>query len=284
MSNPGPSSSSNINTQAVTGAVAAAGKPSFFLAGNTPISPFQMSQAFGSIYGLSSAATPTGIAPSGTMGANGALTLGTSLILTYGGAAGASVGIWLYFPAGAVYGGSVAGSYWCVMSSGTAGTVYNNIYIAPNLNPPPTTLVPVVDPGPGSYTGVTTEVVVFGSTIPAGNMGTTGVLESFHLISANNNANVKTARVRFGGIAGTIFETLTLTNTRTSTSLTHILNRDATNIQVGSPAVGFGNSASGPVIGNIDTTVDQQVVTTLQMATATDFMICEIVDLDIDNT
>lgn len=284
MANPGPSSSSNINTMPVTGATSAAGKPTFFLGGPNPITPFQMSQAFGSIYGLASIATPTGIAPSGSIGANGALTLGTSLILTYGGTGNASSGIWLYFPAGAVYQASAAGSYWCVMSSGTVGTVYNNIYVSPGLNTPPTTLVPVVDPGPGSYTGVTTEVVVFGTTVPGGSLGTTGVLESFHLISANNNANAKTARVRFGGISGTVFETLTLTNTRTNTSLTHILNRDAANIQIGSPAVGFGASATGPIIGNVDTSVDQQVVTTLQMATATDFMICEIADLDIDNT
>lgn len=283
MSNPGPSSSSNLNTQPVTGSVGSNGKPLFFLSGNTPISPFNMSQAFGTIYGISSTALPTGIAPSGSVGANGALTLGTSLILTYG-PTGVSPGIWLYFPQSAVYGGSVAGLYWCVMTSGTAGTVFNNIYVPPGDNFPPTTPVSIVDPGPGNYTGVTSEVVVYGSVVPGGTMGTTGVLESFHLISANNNANVKTARVRFGGIGGTIFETLPLTNTRTSTSLTHILNRNSASFQVGSPAVGFGASASGPITGNVDTSVDQQVVTTLQLATATDFIICEIADLDIDNT
>lgn len=283
MSNPGPASSSNINTQPVTGAIGSNGKPSFYLAGNTPITPFQMSQAFGSIYGLSSTAVPTGIAPSGSVGANGALTLGTSLILTYG-PTGVSSGIWLYFPQSAVYGGSIAGSYWCVMTSGTAGTVYNNIYIPPGDNFPPSTLVSIVDPGPGNYTGVTSEVVVYGTVVPGTAMGTTGVLESFHLISANNNANVKTARVRFGGISGTIFESLPLANTRTSTSLTHILNRNSASFQVGSPAVGFGNSASGPVTSNIDTSQDQQFVTTLQLATATDFIISEIADLDIDNT
>lgn len=79
-------------------------------------------------YILAQCNVPIGIAPTGTMAANGAITLGTALNTTYSG------GLWLYLPAGAAYAGSLAGFYWTVMSSTTLGTVYNNTY-TPGTDP-----------------------------------------------------------------------------------------------------------------------------------------------------
>lgn len=90
---------------------------------------------------------PVVLAPSGSVAANGALTLGTTLTQTFSG------GCWMYFPSGAVYAGSAAGLYWVVMSSGTAGIIYdtiNNGYINR-----PSTVTPIAAAGPGAFTGVT---------------------------------------------------------------------------------------------------------------------------------
>lgn len=54
---------------------------------------------------LHQSAVPVGIAPSGTMGANGSVTLGTALSVVY------SVGVFLYYPASAAYTASAAGFY-----------------------------------------------------------------------------------------------------------------------------------------------------------------------------
>lgn len=62
---------------------------------------------------------PVAIAPTGTMANNGAITLGTALNATY-------PQIYLCLPASAIVAGSAVGCYYAVMSSATAGTVYNN--------------------------------------------------------------------------------------------------------------------------------------------------------------
>lgn len=91
---------------------------------------------------------PWALAQSGTVGSNGALTLGTVMLTVY------SSGIWLYFPANAVYASSPAGWYWAVMSSTTAGTVYAN-YSADGAATlyPPTTPTPLVGTTGAAYTG-----------------------------------------------------------------------------------------------------------------------------------
>ena len=65
---------------------------------------------------------PIGISPTGSMAANGAVTIGTALDQIY------ADGIWLYYPVGAAYGGSVAGFFLTVIFSTTPGTVFNNNY------------------------------------------------------------------------------------------------------------------------------------------------------------
>lgn len=72
---------------------------------------------------------PVGLPVSGsTIGANGTLTLASALPLTF---ADGPLGIWMFFPAGAVVGGP-AGFYWTVMTSATVGQVYTN-YVDPTL-------------------------------------------------------------------------------------------------------------------------------------------------------
>ena len=130
--------------------------------------------------------TPIGRAPSGTVVANGDLTLGTALNQIYSG------GLWLYFPPGAAYAGSTAGFYWVVMSSITRGTIYNNSYV-PGVdswdvvgNP-----VGIVAAGPGAYTGVVVDLVGIKAKVPGGIMGNHGILTIFVTEVNNSSANSK---------------------------------------------------------------------------------------------
>src|ERR1700693_852831 len=91
-------------------------------------------------------AIPMILPSSGTIGNNGALSALTALPTIYANA-------YLYFPAGAIVAGSLAGLYYCIMSSTTAGTIYNNTYdttlgVMPTI---PANPVPFVTPGPGAY-------------------------------------------------------------------------------------------------------------------------------------
>ena len=128
-------------------------------------------QAVGQIT-LAQSGMSFGIPPSGTVAANGALTLGGAISLTYPKA-------WMYFPAGAVYSGSLAGFYYVQMSSGTAGTIYNNYAANGTVIPtiPPTTPTPIVAAGPGAYTAVTTAFNLFWMSLPANILGPNGAIE-----------------------------------------------------------------------------------------------------------
>ena len=65
---------------------------------------------------LAQSAVPLGLLPSGTVAADGTITLATALPTTYSG------GMWGRLPAGAVVGGA-AGLYWIVFSSTAVGAV-----------------------------------------------------------------------------------------------------------------------------------------------------------------
>ena len=147
-----------------------------------------------------SSGIPSGIPSSGSIGNNGALTLGTPFANVYGPSNGNIPGIWLSFPAGAVYAGSLVGSYWTVMSSTSAGTVYNNLLTAGSLSPP-TNPTPIVATGPGAYTqnvGFGNVVPLVLGTLPANALGPNGFLQVFAKAAMSNTANNKVFYYSFG--------------------------------------------------------------------------------------
>jgi len=272
--NPGPSSSSNENTIPITASIDSIGRVlNVYGAGGRMLNGQTFCANIGASFIYEQLTYPSGVAPSGSVGNNGALTLGTALDYVYG-PTGISPGIWLYFPTGAVYAGSLAGSYWCVMTSTTLGTIYNNILPIPGEDFPPTTPYPVIATGPGAYTGVTTEVPVKALTIFANSVGEFGNMNSDALWSFNNTANAKTARLRFGGITGTIYESLNGINNSSALSKTDIYCR-ATNYQIGGASIAYGLNASPPIASAVDMTQDVVKIATVQLATATDWMIMQ---------
>lgn len=146
--------------------------------------------------------TPSGVAPTGTVGANGALTLGTALTKTYSG------GVFLRFPAGALFSGSLAASYWCVMSSTTVGTAFNNVL--GDIPTVPASTTAIVNAGPGAYTGVTGDVTVASFTMPGGTLGPNGSAVITHENSYNATAGAKLFKWLIGA-------SVLLTLTRTTT-------------------------------------------------------------------
>lgn len=219
-------------------------------------------------------AIPVGIAGTGSMGANGALTLGTALVASppY------TAGCYFFFPAGAVFSGSAAGFYFTKMSSTTAGTVFNNTYAAASGAPSiPANPLAVVDAGPGAYTGVTTIQTGLQFTVPANALGNNGALQFEQLFTYTNSAGTKTFTTTWGG-------TNILTTGTSTTQFVYqtrsIVNRGVTNLQILPPTAIFnmGNSSGSTIATTaVDTTVSSTVACVMTLGTATDNMVIEFV-------
>lgn len=124
-----------------------------------------------------SGAEPRGIAPSGTVAADGTITLGTALPAVF-------AQIMLYLPAGAISGGA-AGMYSVEMSSTTVGVVRERFGGAARV-------------GSGSaYTGVTTEVTLL--SFDAVDMPKGRSVICRFAASHTNSAGTKTSRVKYAG-------------------------------------------------------------------------------------
>lgn len=214
---------------------------------------------------------PIGIAPTGTMAANGAVTLGTALNTTYGG------GLWLYFPSGAVFAGSAAGFYWTMMTNTTLGTVYNNTY-TPGSTPfdIPASPTAVSAAGPGAYTGVTSEITAISTTLPGGLLGANGILSASGYRSINNTAGNKIFRTKMG--ATVVYGRWARTSLGEFESDLLIINTGRQNAQLVRP-----NSLVGPTAitvsayqrYSVNTAVDTAITLTVERQVATDAAVQE---------
>lgn len=204
---------------------------------------------------------------SGTMGNNGALSAITALDRTY-------AKCFMFFPAGAIAAGvPAAGGAWLYveMSSATAGTVFNNTYTT-GPTTIPASKVAFATTGPGAFVGDTTEQGVLLS-VPGGALGTTGATATYLFVSGNATAGAKTVRVRYGGIAGTVYFSSNITSNQSLPAEVVISNAGLTNAQVGpglASATSYGFNAAQPVTSNVDTTAAFTIAVTLQKGVATD--------------
>ena len=208
---------------------------------------------------------PTALQSSGTVGANGVLSGITALPATYSG------GIYLYFPAGRLYAGSLAGSYPAIMSSTTAGTVYNNMYSGGKLTIP-ASLTPIVDAGPGAYTQSTAvDISLVYGTSTGNSMGPNGTVWLYPIWHYPSSANVKTLKMLFGGTAVIAIGNTTSTY---AAPLVRVWNKGVTNQQSASDFGGLSNSSTATISHlTKDTTADQAILITAQLAVATEYVI-----------
>jgi hypothetical protein len=212
---------------------------------------------------------PVGIAPSGSVAPNGAITLGTALPVVY------SSGIWLALPADAAYTDAPAGTYWCVMSSTTVGTVYDEVLVGvPTVPSAPTAIVDAREAT--NYTGVTTEVALVTATVAGGLVGANGSIKINFAGSQNSSAGAKTYVVKGG--AGTWLSSAATTTASALYDFT-VGNRGsaAVNFSTGVNANGLG--ARGFLATTVDTASNFNVTFNATLAVATDYVLYEHVEV-----
>ena len=219
---------------------------------------------------LSLSSVSVGIGSSGSVAANGAVTLTTAMALTY-------PSIWLYFPAGALFAASSAGFYYCTMSSTTAAQAYNIRLTsgAPYLpSAADLTAGAIVAAGPGAYTQTTsTQLDAITISIPGGTMGPNGMLMLTNEATAPSSANAKAIWHTFGGSS---LSNVTLINTSTVARLKKIVaNRGVQNQQYVSPLNSQIVATGAPTLLTVDSSVAQNIVTRVQLTVATDYLVIE---------
>ena len=98
-----------------------------------------------------------------------------------------------------------------------------------------------------ALTGTLTETILATVTIPGGLMSGNGQLEVKSLWSYTNVATAKEGRIRFGGIGGNQFMSLSFTSTDTAQGITIVRNNSLTGQQRGAPNgnISLGTFTSG---------------------------------------
>ncbi len=222
----------------------------------------------GRFAGLYKCAVPVGLPSSGSVGANGALSLTTALDKAY------PNGIYLYFQAGALYAGSVAGYYYTVMSLNNSGTVYNNL-LGNGAPTRPANPTPIVSASIGAYTQVTaSDLTGLTLPIPAGLLGTEGSLEAKFTWVTNNSANGHSFKTRYDNY---LIHDVAYSNNTFAAGILGFTNITAS-VQKGLSALGVGlglssGIASTQTTGAVDSTTDKNLTVAINNAVATDWSI-----------
>ena len=220
-------------------------------------------------------ALPMILPSSGTMGANGSLTGLTTLPYP-----AFPQPCFMYFPAGTVYSGSLAGLYFANILTATTATVYSNQYSSgtPAIPVSPT---PVVDAGPGAYTQTTAaDITLLSATLPGGLMGPNGALRCYQIRGMSNNANNKIHRTKVS--VTDMLGGLTTTTAAEDIDWRMLHNRgDAAKQVCNSNWSSFGTNTFPPLYSYINTAVDQPILATGNLAVATDFIVLESFTLEV---
>ena len=163
---------------------------------------------------------------------------------------------------------------------------HNNTFDSFGGNPKPDILIPYAgssscdtiycNNAPTSAPADTTEDVLATINIPY-RPGPNAVFDITALLTCNNNANVKTARIRWGYAGGPVIDTISMTSTTFAKLNIIIANQNATNVQ---KIYSENVSASGVVSNSLtsdtrDTNILSQIVITGQKATVGDTLTLE---------
>jgi hypothetical protein len=223
---------------------------------------------------------PFGIAPSGsTIGANGAaFTAGTAFIETYGPTGGIPYdGIWLYFPAAAIDTASLAGFYWVVMTSTTAGTIYQERIAAGSsaLNTKSATATAFTTNAGSTNAGTTSQTLGLLVNLTADYLGANGTFEIEQNMRSNASAGSKTFQPKLGGSnfgAGAA-------STATSSTVDAVFrgynaNNKSRQRGVMKSTTGTPSLTIAPANGTINTVNATTIGLDLKLATATDWVVC----------
>ena len=249
-----------INVIGLSGGTAAASvlpnqSPLGALGGNTVFNPALTGIPSPGPYVAYQSAIPVMTKPSGSIGNNGSLTLGTALPAIYS-------GCWMYCAAGDIYAGSPAGIYYCQMSSTTAGVLYQERLTSgdPYIPSTPTAWLTT---GPGAYTSpnqVATPLVTL--PIIGGSIGANGVMSYRAVYLRPSNANVDGLSITLGGA--------TLSSNPTANQQWVGINKSLRNMGAQNRQIGLNNATNlqgdtgaygnAPSYQTIDTSSNQNLI------------------------
>ncbi len=215
-----------------------------------------------------------------TMGDNGAISVCTALPGTY-------TASYTYWPLNTICtggtGGNVAGWYYTVWSSTTAGTIYRNTYSSgtPLIPASPTAFSCTAGTG---VQGTGADITAFSYTIPAGTIN--GINDSIWFspsYSINSSGNNKILKSKIG-TTPTVLRNVTLTTNATQNDLFGISNSGSSQVQVSSNSISgaVGAASTSPLINlTLDTTGNLTFIVTMQLATATDYAILNRIGVEV---
>lgn len=219
----------------------------------------------------------------GDGGANGLSFTGTRGVFTLSAAAPMQYAVgylrkcYCYLPAGA--GGLAAGGwYWCQMSDDTNGEIFAETYVSgnPAFVSSPTALPNLIA---GRITQTLNTVTGPNFTLPGGAMGPNGILRASIGCRANNSATTKALRVLLGSQVFLLNQATTTGNVTDSSSFTQNQGIDSLQSAV-SQWVGREHSSGVATLSStdatgttVDTSIDQTVSMTLDLAATTDSVI-----------
>lgn len=221
--------------------------------------------------------------PPGDGGSNGLNFTGTRGVFTLSAASPMQYAVgylrkcYCYLPAGA--GGLAAGGwFWCQMSDDTNGEIFAETYVSgnPAFVSSPTTLSNL---SAGRITQTLNPVTGPSFTLPGGAMGPNGIMRASFGCRTNNSATTKTIRILLGSQVFMIHPTTTANNVVDSSSFTQNQGTEALQSAVSQwvgkeHALGVATLSSTDVTGTaVDTTVDQTVSMTLDLAATADSII-----------
>lgn len=239
--------------------------------------PAERAQAWENKKVLVQTAVPSGIPSSGTISNDGALAVNSAFVQTYSG------GVWLYFPANAIHSGSAAGFYWTVMSSTTAGTIYNVALGAGEVPYIPSSPAAFSSTGPGGYTQTISTYLSCGQfVVPGGTLGVNGKLVHEAVVSLRSSANTKILLTNFGG--QTFHQITGLTTTVNYNIRKSIQNRGVLNSQIIPVNYAYepGSVVSGsPTQTSIDTSADQDLLFRGRIENASEWIVYESMFVEV---
>lgn len=124
-----------------------------------------------------------------------------------------------------------------------------------------------------ALTGTTSETTLATVTVKGGAMGVQGQIMVHSSWTYTNSANNKNARLRIGGLAGTVCMNYTVTTTATLVDLRRVANRNSASSQTvtassGGHTGGFGTSANALPAPVQNTANDFDLVLTGQLASS----------------
>jgi hypothetical protein len=189
----------------------------------------------------------------------------------------------MWFIANSINGSNTAGWYPVTMASTTQGQVFNNTPYSSGTPVFPASPTAFVSSAQGAITQTTASITAITDSLPGNALGANGGFEIDIGTSQNNSANAKTIGLSYGSASITGINPTTQTYTDYVSRVRNAAG--TTNSQI---AFGPRTNPSASTVADgaptriaVDSTVSQNITTTLQLANAFDYMVQETFSIKV---